>query len=390
MFARSTVTFALAGILGAGVLAAGCREPAAFAPRDPGATTYTSAGTIASDVAAITLDQQNSTLGESGRRFVKGFNPVNPRNGDAIVVTFFWVGSTNIITSVTDHLTSTNWPPVGNTYTLVEYVTAGGISMATYVATNVQNIPIANANQDNVLAVEALLSDSAADGGIWMSAWSGVGSVSPLGAHRSASGAGVAPTATTVGGPLANGAGSLVYGVTLSRPPVGMDPPSGFSSIDPFGAIGDAVLKADGRYSVRTAAGSIDPQWTWFYDPTSPGTWLSSGLVLNPPSLHLAFTAQPSTTLPLVTIQPPVQVAVQDEAGNTVTGFSGQVTIAIGHNGGLLVAGTLSGTKTVNVVNGVATFSDLSIDQPGNGYTLVATVAGATNAESAPFNIGVM
>ncbi len=254
MFARSTVT-ALAGIFGAAVLAAGCREPAPFAPRDRGATAYTSAGTIASDVAAITLDQQNSTLGESGRRFVKGFNPVNPRNGDAIVVTFFWVGSTNIITAVTDHLTNTSWTPVGNTYTLVEYVTAGGISMATYVATNVQNIPIANANQDNVLAVEALLSDSAADGGIWMSAWSGVGSVSALGAHRSASGAGVAPTATTVGGPLANGAGSLVYGVTMSRPPVGMDPPPGFSSIDPFGAIGDAVLKADAQYSVRAAAG---------------------------------------------------------------------------------------------------------------------------------------
>jgi len=66
------------------------------------------------------------------------------------------------------------------------------------------------------------------------------------------------------------------------------------------------------------------------------------------------------------------------------------VTIAIGHNGGLILPGTLSGTKTVTVVNGVATFSDLSIDQAGNAYTLVATVAGATNAESAPFNIGVM
>src|SRR5437773_3479916 len=218
MFARSTVT-ALAGIFGAAVLAAGCREPAPFAPRDPGATAYTSAGTIASDVAAITLDQQNSTLGESGRRFVKGFNPVNPRNGDAIVVTFFWVGSTNIITAVTDHLTNTNWTPVGNTYTLVEYVTAGGISMATYVATNVQNIPIANANQDNVLAVEALLSDSVSDGGIWMSAYSGVASASALGAHRSASGAGAAPTTTTLGsGGIANGTGSLVYGVTLSGP----------------------------------------------------------------------------------------------------------------------------------------------------------------------------
>jgi len=111
--------------------------------------------------------------------------------------------------------------------------------------------------------------------------------------------------------------------------------------------------------------------------------------VLNP-SPHLVFAVQPSTTLPLVAIQPAVQVAVVDVDGNRVTNFTGQITIAIGHNGGLLIPGTLSGTKTVTVVNGVATFSDLSIDQAGNGYTLVATVVGATNTESAAFNIGVM
>ena len=67
-----------------------------------------------------------------------------------------------------------------------------------------------------------------------------------------------------------------------------------------------------------------------------------------------------------------------------------EVTIAIGHNGGLLAPGTLSGTKTVTAVNGVATFSDLSIDQPGNGYTLVVNGSGVTGAESATFNIGAL
>jgi len=42
----------------------------------------------------------------------------------------------------------------------------------------------------------------------------------------------------------------------------------------------------------------------------------------------------------------------------------------------------------VNAVNGVATFSNLSIDQPGNGYTLVVSGLRLTDAESAPFNIG--
>ena len=132
MFTRSTVT-GLVGFLGAALLGAGCREPLAPATHDPGPTAVATSGTIASATSGIILDQQNSTLNESGRRFVKGFNPTNPRNGDAIVATFVWVGSTNIITAVTDHLTNTDWTPVGNTYQLVEYVTAGGISMATYV-----------------------------------------------------------------------------------------------------------------------------------------------------------------------------------------------------------------------------------------------------------------
>jgi len=83
-----------------------------------------------------------------------------------------------------------------------------------------------------------------------------------------------------------------------------------------------------------------------------------------------------------------VQVTVLDALGNRAATFSGPVTIAIGHNGGLIMPGTLSGTKTVTAANGVATFSDLSIDQPGNGYTLVVSAAGLTGAESAPFNIG--
>src|SRR6267378_6233851 len=90
---------------------------------------------------SFALDQWNGTFGQSGRLLIKGFNPTNPHVGDAIIATFYWVGSTNIIDSVTDVLTQPGYPRVGNKYTLVEYVTAGGISMATYVATNVQGFP---------------------------------------------------------------------------------------------------------------------------------------------------------------------------------------------------------------------------------------------------------
>ena len=146
-------------------------------------------------------------------------------------------------------------------------------------------------------------------------------------------------------------------------------------------------MVTEGDYAVQTSAGTVDPRWTWYF--SSPSSWLATGFTLNPP-LHLAFTVQPSTTLPLLPITPAVQVTVLDAFGNRNTSYTGQVTIAIGHNGGLLAPGTLSGTKTVTVVNGVATFSDLSIDQLGNGYTLVVSGPTVTGSESAPFNIGAM
>ena len=273
--ARLMTPKALPTILAAALLAAACSESTnperALAPP-----------LFSFSAGGIALDQQNSAMGEPGRRIVKGFNPVNPQNGDAIVVSFFWIGSTYIIDSVTDHLVDANWTKVGNTYNLVEYVTAGGISMATFVATGVQNIPPANPDGTNVLAVEAMLHDSVPDGGIWMSAWRGVEDVyaQALGAHVSGSGAGSAPTAAHPGTLTTTTSGALVYGVSMSRPPVGVDPPPGFTHIDPFDNIGDATLKADARYAVEANPTAVDPTWTWYYDQTHAGTWLATGLVL--------------------------------------------------------------------------------------------------------------
>src|SRR4029079_16706941 len=66
------------------------------------------------------------------------------------------------------------------------------------------------------------------------------------------------------------------------------------------------------------------------------------------------------------------------------TNSSASVTLAIGTNP---ASGTLSGTKTVAAVNGVATFSDLSIDKAGTGYTLTAASTRLTGATSSTFNI---
>src|SRR5439155_1608612 len=103
-----------------------------------------------------------------------------------------------------------------------------------------------------------------------------------------------------------------------------------------------------------------------------------------PAAMRLVFVVQPSTTTAGSPISPAVQVAAQDDAGNTVTGFTGTVTVAIGTNPG---GGTLSGTTSVGAVNGVATFANLSINKAGSGYTLQATAASLTGATSTAFDI---
>ncbi len=377
-------------IVAVALLVVGCNEFVSPERRSP---ERGGPGGIQLDVVG---DQNNGTFGESGTMIIKGFNPTNPHHGDAIVATFFWPGATNIIDSVTDHLTQPGFPPVGNKYTLVEYTTAGGISMATYVASNVQNFPdgYSAPGGDSILAVRANLSTSVTDGGIMLSAWSGANAVyaQVVGAHQSASGSG---SSTTVADPgtIPVNPGSLAYAVTLSNRVVNLDQPAGFTYLS--ASPSDASLKADGEYALRPVAGSVDPRWTWYYTATQAGTWLATVLSLNESFTKVVFTVQPSTSLPCpVTIQPPVKVAAEGDQGNVVTSFNGSVTIAIKRNGGGLMPGTLSGTLTVQAVDGVAQFSDLCIDQPslpGSGYTLQATVpSNNLTVESAVFSIGVL
>jgi len=99
----------------------------------------------------------------------------------------------------------------------------------------------------------------------------------------------------------------------------------------------------------------------------------------------LAFVAQPEGPYAAgATINAIPQVQVQDAAGNPVTASSADITVAIGANPG---SGALSGTTTVAAASGLATFSDLSINKAGAGYTLTATATGLTAAESDPFTI---
>jgi hypothetical protein len=376
--AKQTTVAGLAGLVAAALLVAACSEslgPERGSSRGP-----------AFDVAG---DQLNGTLNESGTMLIKGFNPTNPHLGDAIVATFVWLGSTNIIDSVTDVLTTVPYTPVGNKYTLVEYVTAGGVSMATYVATNVQNFPDPAPTSSFILAVRANLSTSVTDGGVMISAWSGVYPTlaGALAAHQSASGTGSSNPTTADPGAVPVTAGALAFGLTMSNALVPRSSPPAFGT---FSVLSDANIVIEADTAVSASAGTVDPQWNWAF--SSPSTWLASVFSLNEAPTKLVFTAQPATSLPCPAIMPPVQVTAEDDKGRTVTAYNGPVTIAIGHNAGALMPGTLSGTLTVSAVNGVARFGDLCIDQPNlpvNAYTLRATSGVVVlSVESAPFNIG--
>ena len=100
---------------------------------------------------------------------------------------------------------------------------------------------------------------------------------------------------------------------------------------------------------------------------------------------RLMFRQQPMTTTAGSTMSP-VEVDLVDGQGNTITTFTGTVTVDIApvsNPGGA----ALAGTKSVNAVAGAATFADLRITLAGTGYRLVASSDTLSAVASASFAI---
>src|SRR6266702_4244751 len=92
-----------------------------------------------------------------------------------------------------------------------------------------------------------------------------------------------------------------------------------------------------------------------------------------PAPTQLAFLQQPEDLLAGHQFSQAVKVRADDAHGNKVASFTGNVTVAPANNPG---GATLSGTTTVAAVDGIAIFSDLSLDKTGAGYTLTASASG--------------
>jgi hypothetical protein len=101
---------------------------------------------------------------------------------------------------------------------------------------------------------------------------------------------------------------------------------------------------------------------------------------------QLVFTVQPSNTAANGSITPPVQVTAEDGFGNVDTTYGANITMAMGTNAGG-AGSVLSGTKVVAASHGVATFSDLNINNTGVGYTITAQSGILPLKASNAFNI---
>ncbi|XXF74955.1 S8 family serine peptidase [Myxococcaceae bacterium GXIMD 01537] len=159
-----------------------------------------------------------------------------------------------------------------------------------------------------------------------------------------------------------------------------------FSSTD-----AQAVLPASAAFNNGVATGvvasfrTLGAQSITAADSVNPAIAGSAATTVTPGSpTRLVFTVSPANTAAGASITPAVKVGMLDQFGNAVTTGSNSVTIALQDNPG---SATLAGTTTITMVNGVATFSNLSITKAANGYTLAASSTGLTGVTSATFNI---
>jgi adhesin/invasin len=154
------------------------------------------------------------------------------------------------------------------------------------------------------------------------------------------------------------------------------------------GAVTDTVTTTNasgiatvGSWTLGTTAGANTLTATATGLTGSPVTFTATGTAGT--ASQLAFTTQPSasTVAGAQFGQQPV-VTIRDASGNTVTTSSAAVELTLSTG-----SGVLSGTTTVNAVNGVATFSGLSVNLIGTDKVLTAASSGLTSATSNAFTI---
>lgn len=150
------------------------------------------------------------------------------------------------------------------------------------------------------------------------------------------------------------------------------------------GIFGDNVKALNAGFVSMNAKGTAAETTTVMATDADGRTGSASLTITAGSASTLAFTTQPANAPAGSPIPGPPTVAVQDGFGNAITSSTASITVAIGANPG---GGTLAGTTTKKATAGIASFGDLTISNPGSGYTLAASAPGLTGVTSAGFTI---
>lgn len=201
-----------------------------------------------------------------------------------------------------------------------------------------------------------------------------------------------ASTIAAVSGGAQSGAGGLALPLPVVVKVTATDalPMAGVAVT--FGAANGGAV---GATTVTTDASGL-AQTTWTLGPALGAQTLTAtvaGLSGSPVTFGATSTSGPATQL-VVTTAPTdgyrgialraIAITAQDASGNVARAFTGPVTVALAANPG---SATLGGTATVNAVAGVASFTTLTVNQTGVGYTLRASASGLTAVTTPPFTV---
>jgi putative Ig domain-containing protein len=186
-----------------------------------------------------------------------------------------------------------------------------------------------------------------------------------------------------IAGSLPVGQAGQPYSATI--PVVGGTPPYHFTSSELPGGL--VLNPLTGAIAGTTTTAGMFSITVHIDDSGSPVQSASQNYVIQitpGPAAQLVFVAQPSTTATGQPITPAVQVGVTDAFGNFVTPTGTQVSMAFGNHP---EGATFDGTTVVTMVNGIASFGNLSTTTAGTGFTLVASSGILASATSYSFNV---
>jgi streptogramin lyase len=117
---------------------------------------------------------------------------------------------------------------------------------------------------------------------------------------------------------------------------------------------------------------------------TGLGQGVTSAMIVTPAAAtQLVITQQPPATVKVSTPFT-MKASIEDAYGNVVTTASNSVSVAFVSNP---TGATLGGTLSVNAKQGVASFSNLTINKVGSGYTLGVSSSGLSSAITNPINV---